>query len=419
MDGKVLFFFALKNLKRHTRRTVINVISVGIPAGLLFFFISFYRGTYTDMIEESLIKYKTGHIQLQTKYFDERKIEDYISEKTVFSNYAGMISSISQDKEVTGAVERLMGAGFVGNGREKLAVMVVGCEPEHEKAISVVKQTIIEGKYLDQAGQKGLDQSDGIIIGKQVADLFGFKPGDMCYLQAQTINNSPNLLVMPVIGIYNTGFYELDKNTVFLNLKNANSLFDTGDSINKIYVFLKDRKFTGPERNKIIDKFGNKLDVKTWEYYGASILTHNKREGIFYVVFLTILIFISISTIMSTMYMNVFERIREIATLRAIGWHSWEVYRLFIIEALCIGAIGSLAGFIIGGIPTAYFTFVGIDYSQAGEASSIPIFKMICKPAYVDVLVAFVIGVVSTYLGGLAPARKASKMIISDALRTN
>src|SRR3989339_33540 len=410
MNDKTIFAISIKNLKRHKRRTALNIISITFSVGALLFFISFYRGTYIAMMRESFIKYKSGHIQMHTKRFDDKKVQDYVTKDTIIENYIPIITNISKNPAVSGVSGRFINMGFIGNGKEKMVVMVMGCDPEYDKNVSVVSDFIEKGVYLDK--------SDGILIGKKTAELFDFKIGDICYIQSQTIYNTPNLILLPVVGIYDTGYYELDKNTVFIDLKNANLLFDTNNVINKIIILLKDERNTEKFSKMLSNNYENILDVKTWRFYGQALLENEKGDGIFYIIFMSILIFISITTIMSTMYVNVFERIREIGTLRAIGWKQQEVFKLFIFESIFIGIAGSIVGIILGGIPTLYMTYIGIDYSKMGDVISIPIFKMICKPEYYDLVIVFVLGTLSTYLGGWLPARKASKMIITDSLRT-
>jgi putative ABC transport system permease protein len=196
-------------------------------------------------------------------------------------------------------------------------------------------------------------------------------------------------------------------------------LCDMEDSVNKIIVFLKNMnvvKKTEKELRTILDE---NLDIKTWEYYGQALLENEQGDSTFYAIFLGILILISISTIIATMYMNVYERTKEIATLRALGFYKSEVFKLFIYEGLAIGIIGGILGIILGGIPNFYLYFWGIDYSGMSEVINIPIFKIISRPAFGDVFVSIFLGLISSYLGTFFPSRRAVKLIISDALRTN
>ncbi|MFQ3675530.1 MAG: FtsX-like permease family protein [Endomicrobiia bacterium] len=410
MKNLVIFIIGTKNLFRHFRRSTISILSVAFCVGTIFFFIAYYRGTYIIMMRESFIKYKSAHIQLQTKFFDDKKLQDYVTEKTLIKNYPEIISQIKQFPEVVGVSGRLITTGFFSNGKEKMIVSIQGCMPEEEKNVSIIDDAIKEGKYFDE-------KETGILIGKQLAELFNLKVGDMCYLQAQTVYNTPNVLVLPVVGIFGTNFYELDKNTVFINLQNANLLSDTENAVNKIFVMLKDITKVKNFYSKIQKQFGKEIDIKTWEYYAQALLDNEKGDNVFYIIFISILLFISISTIMATMYMNVYERTREIATLRALGWQKSEVFKLFMFESLSIGFCGSIAGLILGSIPTMYLTYVGINFKIMSEMMSVPIFKIIAKPEVYDLVIACVIGILSTYLGAFFPSRKATKMIISESLR--
>lgn len=408
MSIKLLFFLSLKNLRRHLRRTTINVLGVGFCVGVIFFFIGYYRGTYIVMMRESFIKYQSGNIQITSKSFDEKKFQDYVSKETVISEYKEDTLRILQNKEVSGVSDRLEGFGFFGNGKEKIRVKFVGVVSKEEKKFNVISNAIKEGNFLEE---------NGVIVGKKLKDLFGLKLNDMCYLSVQTIYNTPNILVLPLVGVFETGFYDLDKGVVFLKLETANSLFDTVNSINKKVIFLRDINMTKDIFEKLKKEFSNKYQVNSWEYYGQALLENEKGDSVFYIIFITILVFISISMIMSTMYISVFERTREIGTLRAIGWEKKDVFRLFIFESLWIGIIGSVAGLILGGIPTLYLQYFGIEYSKMTEVISFPIFKIIARSELSDVVVAVMVGIISTYFGAFFPARKASKMVIVDCLR--
>jgi putative ABC transport system permease protein len=407
-----LLLIAIKNLSRQKRRSMLSILSVAFSVGVLFFFLGYYRGTYIYMMREAFIKYESGHIQIHTKFFDEKKYQDYIKEKNLIKNYSEVCQKIKSLPQVVEVLPRIITFGFFSNTKEKMPITIIGCISENEKKSYIVAQSIKEGRFLEK-------QNDGVVIGKKLAELFNLKVGDICFLQTQTIYNTPNVISLPVVGIYETGSYKIDKNTVFTTLDNINMLCDTEDSVNKIIVFLKNMnvvKKTEKELRTILDE---NLDIKTWEYYGQALLENEQGDSIFYAIFLGILILISISTIIATMYMNVYERTKEVATLRALGFYKSEVFKLFIYEGLAIGIIGGILGIILGGIPNFYLYFWGIDYSGMSEVINIPIFKIISKPAFGDVFVSIFLGLISSYLGTFFPSRRAVKLIISDALRTN
>jgi ABC-type lipoprotein release transport system permease subunit len=70
-----LLLIAIKNLSRQKRRSMLSILSVAFSVGVLFFFLGYYRGTYIYMMRETFIKYESGHIQIHTKFFDEKNIK--------------------------------------------------------------------------------------------------------------------------------------------------------------------------------------------------------------------------------------------------------------------------------------------------------------------------------------------------------
>jgi len=403
---------ALKNLLRHKRRSMLSILSVAFSVGVLFLFLGYYRGCYIYMLREAFIKYESGHLQIQTKFFDDKKYQNYIKETNLIKNYNELCKKIKSLSQVVEVLPRLITFGFFSNIKEKMPIFIVGCLPENEKNSYIVAQSIKQGRFLEK-------QNDGIVIGKKLAELFNLKLGDICFLQAQTIYNTPNIISLPIVGIYETGFHKIDKNTVFTTLDNINLLCDTENSVNKLIVFLKNMYVVKNVEEKLKNTLSSELDIKSWEYYGQALLENEQGDSVFYIIFLCILVLISVSTIVATMYRNVYERTREIGTLRALGFHKNEVFKLFIYEGLAIGAIGGIVGLILGGIPNFYLYYWGIEYSKIGEFINVPIFKIISRPELTDVLLSILLGLISAYLGTFLPARRAVKLIIVETLRTN
>lgn len=409
MQQKSLVTIAFRNLFRHWRRSIITGLSVTLSAGLVFFVLGFYRGTYDEMMFESFIRFKSGHLTIQTPYYDERDITKSLDSVSLFTNAQEITNNLYKLPDIRAVSMRTMSSGFIGNGREKYPVLINGIDPKNENKVGVVSKSITSGQFLLER--------EGAMMGKPLAELFGFKVGDLCYIQAQTVYNTPNLIIVPIVGIFSTGFNELDKGTVFISNNQSVDLFATESSMaNRLIVYLHNTKSTEVVKEEVHKILGNKLIVKSWRDYAQALIKDSQSDRFFFNIIIGILMLIAVATIMSTMYMSVYERIREIGTLRAIGWFSKDIYKLFIYESLIIGVAGSFVGLLFGGIPTLYMMFIGVDYSQAGELISVPIFKLTSHPLWTDLIWAFLVGILSTFIGGFFPARKARKMAIVDAL---
>jgi ABC-type lipoprotein release transport system permease subunit len=134
-------------------------------------------------------------------------------------------------------------------------------------------------------------------------------------------------------------------------------------------------------------------------------------------VFLVILVVMSSSAIASTMRMAAFERVREIAAMRATGWTRADLFWLFCLESAAIGFLGSAAGALLGGAFSGLLRAFPIDVTAMGKAVDYPFFAMTSSSRPMDFALAACIGVGAAVLAGVGPARKAARTNIVKALQ--
>jgi len=413
-----IFFVSFKNLWRHKRRTIINIIGIAISVMMITFFFGYYRGTYQTNLFEAVINLSVGHIQIHSKSFQSPtlgsdNIDFSLKNEDIIKDYLPILSEVSNasGNKLSSISVKLKNFGFISNGKEKFPVMVVGVLPQLEKNFSSVPNSIVQGKFIDVPGE-------GIVIGENLAKLFDFKVGDLAYVYSTTVDGQPNLVILPIIGISKTKYTEFDKLTVFLHLDDAKSLFNT-EGVNEIIVKLKKTSFSKDVSKTLKEKL-KEFKVEDWEETEVIKVFKEGTEGdaVMYTIIFGIILLIALSTIMGTMYVSVYERTREIGTLRAIGWSKGEVFKLFLFESINIGVIGSLIGVFLGGFLSLILYFFPISFEAYGEVmAELSVMKIASDPRIYDFIISFIIGVFGTYVGGVFPSLRASKMIITEALR--
>ena len=420
MNQKDLFIFLIsfKNLWLHKRRTIINIIGIAISVMMITFFFGYYRGTYQTNLFEAVINLSVGHIQIHSKSFQSPtlgsdNIDFSLKNDDIIKDYQPILSEVSNasGNKLSAISVKLKNFGFISNGKEKFPIMVVGVLPQLEKNFSPVPNSIVQGKFIDVPGE-------GIVIGENLAKLFDFKVGDLAYVYSTTVDGQPNLIILPIIGISKTKYTEFDKLTVFLHLDDAKSLFNT-EGVNEIIVKLKKTSFSKDVSKTLKEKLKD-LKVEDWEETEVIKIFKEGTEGdaMMYAIIFGIILLIALSTIMGTMYVSVYERTREIGTLRAIGWSKGEVFKLFLFESINIGIIGSLIGVFLGGFLSLILYFFPISFEAYGEVmAELSVMKIASDPRIYDFIISFIIGVFGTYVGGVFPSLIASKMIITEALR--
>jgi putative ABC transport system permease protein len=420
MNQKDLFIFLIsfKNLWRHKRRTIINIIGIAISVMMITFFFGYYRGTYQTNLFEAVINLSVGHIQIHSKSFQSPtlgsdSIDFSLKNEDIIKDYQPILSEVSNasGNKLSAISVKLKNFGFISNGKEKFPVMVVGVLPQLEKNFSPVPNSIVQGKFIDVPGE-------GIVIGENLAKLFDFKVGDLAYVYSTTVDGQPNLVILSIIGISKTKYTEFDKLIVFLHFDDAKSLFNT-EGVNEIIVKLKKTSFSKDVSKTLKEKLKN-LKVEDWEETEVIKVFKEGTEGnaVMYAIIFGIILLIALSTIMSTMYVSVYERTREIGTLRAIGWSKGEVFKLFLFESINIGVIGSLIGVFLGGFLSLILYFFPISFEAYGEVmAELSVMKIASDPRIYDFIISFIIGVFGTYVSGVFPSLRASKMIITEALK--
>ncbi len=412
IPSHVLITTAGRNLARHRRRTVVNAASVAATTAILAFFMGYYRGSYEELLYTSVIDYQTAHVQLQTPTFDKADPDAYAKPANLLPAWRELREQVRGAGGVVEAAPRLLLAGFAGDGSEKIPVLVTGVVPDAERTVGMAERSIVAGTDLAESGT--------ILLGESLAGLFGFSPGSRCVLQTWTADGAPNIQDFAVCGVYRTGFAPLDRGSAFLTLADAQALADTGDRINKIFVKCADSRVAEdalPTIAAMAEKAGG--TAQSWRTYAAGLLRHTRRETYFYYIFLAILFALSISTIANTMYVSVFERTREIGSLRAIGWRRGEVFRLFLLESAAVGALGSALGILVGGAASFALSVFPIDLRSMSSAVEVPFFAIKSVPAAVDFVVSAAAGIVCAILAGTTPARRAAGIDVVKALTTH
>jgi ABC-type antimicrobial peptide transport system permease subunit len=160
--------------------------------------------------------------------------------------------------------------------------------------------------------------------------------------------------------------------------------------------------------------------VVSWKELGKDWLTLSKTKIAGSYIMILVVFIISAVGVINTMLMSVFERIREIGMMRALGMRDTEVIWSFFFEGASIGFLGGLIGIFIGLLLNLYLIYHGLDLSYTGDVDiSYRVMNIVRGVWDVGAIVfAFVFSVIIPALISIYPSRKAIKMEITQALKT-
>ena len=260
-----------------------------------------------------------------------------------------------------------------------------------------------------------------MLLTERLAHLLRVVPGDTVRLKAQTVDDVPNLVDAEVVGVVRPPFSAIDQSTFFVPLDLARELLDMPEGATEVLIALRDPDASSEMSAAIPDLLGPELAAATeafdWRHYEPALVADIAVDTRFLAIFFAVLLLISAFIMSNSMSMTVFERTRELATLRAIGLSGNGLLALVSAESALVGALGAVAGGLAGGLLCWYFGIYGIP-TDVGELSSTPVsprFYPISRP--IEYLGSAGLGVMAGWLGGLRGALRARRLRIVEALR--
>lgn len=405
---KTTVSLALRNIFRNKRRTAITFMAIITGVASLIVFGGFIEYTFWALREQT-IKTQLGHIQIYQKGYSQKGIAE--PSKYLIKNPEVTEKAISGLPNITTVTHRLSFSGLISTQEKTLPCKGIGVVVENERKMSDF-ETIVAGQQLE------VSQTDGGIVGSELMKALGAKVGDYLTILTTTPDGVINAVDFKVVGIMQTGSQEYDSVFVKLPIQVVQNLLNT-TAVEKIIIYLKDTKDVDKAAallREVIDKNKMDLELKTWselaEFYWKVVGVYH---GIFNVVKVIISV-IALFSIANTITMSVYERVREIGTMRAIGTTRGRIVTLFITEGALVGVLGGLLGIFFGILVAQIINMSGGIYISPPPGMSrgyVSLIFIVPKVVFYSFSSIVVVAIVSS----IYPAYKASRLKIVEALQ--
>jgi lipoprotein-releasing system permease protein len=208
-------------------------------------------------------------------------------------------------------------------------------------------------KPIDWGTLKGFGDQFTVVVGRRFADLMGLKVGDRLQLVSPVSVATP-LGVMPrsgsarVSAIFCTGMYDYDANFVYAPLVDVQRMLDLGKKVTTVEIFLDDTASLATARQRVTQAVG--LQGWVFDWFQANVVFFSEIEAQTNVMFLvlTMIVLVAAFNIVSSLVMLVRTKTADIAILRTMGATRGTILRLFMIDGLAIGGVGTLIGVVLG-----------------------------------------------------------------------
>jgi lipoprotein-releasing system permease protein len=299
---------------------------------------------------------------------------------------------------------------------------------------SIAREPITDIERLIRAGQYGFgppatDESPpngsdlpGVIVGSRLAAKLGVMPGDtLIVMTLENIKFHPSGQLYPIIGqfvvtnTYSSGMYEYDETHLYAHLSAVQHLLGMPpDSAGMLAVNVADPWTARDVQMRIIDELGGGYNVQSWMELHGSLFSALKLEKLGMAVILLLIIIVAAFNIVSLLTMVVADKTREIGILKSMGMTDGAVLRIFVLQGLAIGAIGTVIGAIVGGLA------IWVQHHYRIIKLSPDVYFIDWLPVALDPLDILLIVVVSMVIAlgsTIYPALQAARLQPVDAIR--
>jgi putative ABC transport system permease protein len=400
-----------RNVWRNGRRSVFLAGTVSIGAMALLLFIAYIAAT-AEGLKESIIRGGTGHLQIgkvgQFDGYEEQQLQFGLDpdEQRVVKK------ALSDDGRVRRVVPRLTFGGLISSGQRTLTFQGTGTDPNKERQAFGIFNSIKAGDAL--SGE--MEQTYTAVIGQEMARRLGVKLGDTVTLMTSTVFGSINAIDVTVSGITATGTPESDLYILQIPLAAAQDLLRT-KKISRLIVLLNETADTEAVRDSLSLVLKGRADIRDWRQLVPifeQVLTLYRNQFIVFGIIICIVVFLGVSTMTLT---NIFERSKEIGTMRALGIAATKVRLLFTIEGLMQGVLGVMLGLALAVCCSYFISTVGVTLPPPpGRNVGIPL-RLLWIPEYAAlILVALPL---IAMLAALVISRRISRMPVIQALTDN
>ncbi len=389
---------AWRNLWRNHRRTLIMLMAISVGVWAMIFMTALMRGMVDQMIEDGIVALP-GFVQIHHPgYRDDPSIENSLAPP------GPRLLEALRDKEVTGWTTRVRVPAMISSERNSRGVTLLGVDPKGEIALGFDPASIVEGRFLDTPEDKGL------VIGRKLLERLETDLGKRVVVMSQDPDNDIADRGFRIVGIYKGKLAGLEEGFIYAGRSTVQSLLKMGGQISEIAIAGRDYRDVEQLYRLVKNAADTNSEVKPWgeldTYLGLML---GVMDG--FVLVWVIVIFLALSFgLVNTLMMAVFERIREIGLMQALGMKPSAILYQVVLESLMLLVLGLLIGNALAFVSVLPIRD-GLDLSVVSQGMEMMGVSSILYPALKlkDLAMANVVVIILGILTSLLPAWRASQ----------
>ncbi|WP_028388681.1 lipoprotein-releasing ABC transporter permease subunit [Legionella fairfieldensis] len=336
------------------------------------------------------------------------------------NNWPLLAQKVSHMPGVVAVSPYVGGQGLLAHEGQVLPLVLTGIDPAKEEAVTHLKDKLLAGDIAD------IDHF-GIILGRGLADTLGVMVGDKVTIMIPQATVTPAGMIprfkrFNVAGIFSAGTgFNFDGKLAFIDLVDAQKLFQLGDSITGLKMKIKNIYEAPVLSEQLGYQLGENYEVGNWTQQFGEFFHAVKLEKTMMFLILLLIIAVAAFNLVSSLVMVVNDKQSEIAILRTIGATPSTILWIFIVQGMMVGLVGTLLGLLGGVLLASNATSIvsalqSLFHTQILSSNIYFVDYLPSKIMLSDLWQICVVALLMSFLATIYPAWRASRTVIAEAL---
>jgi lipoprotein-releasing system permease protein len=337
-------------------------------------------------------------------------------------DYNKIVKQIEHSEQVVSALPFVVTQVMLRSSSGVTGGVLRGIDPERAAAcMSIFEPIKALDEKLTRSGENndGAGKPPGIVLGKELAGRLGVREGDVVYLvlsmgALSPVGHMPAVKRFEVTAIFEAGMHDFDSVFAFVHLSEAQRVLHMEDTVSGIEIRVKDIYKARAIAETIVSKLGYPFYARDWMTMNQNLFAALKLEKTVMFIILTLIVLVAAFNIASSLIMIVMNKKKEIGILKAMGATRKSIRRIFVLEGMLIGGVGTLLGVCLGIVACVLlkrYQFIELS-SDVYYITTLPV-----QLEWPDVSVIAAAALTICYLATLYPASQASKVNPVEAIR--
>jgi len=405
MPVRAMSTLAWRNLWRNYRRTLIMLLAITVGVWAMIFMTALLRGMVDNMVRTG-ISVLPGHVQVHAAaYRDDPSVIHSMSTPSE------ALQEVLNSEQVVAWTVRVKVPAMISSEQENRGIMLLGIDPTGEIALGFDDTDVKQGRFLDGPDDRG------IVIGKKLMQRLETRLGKRVVVMSQDPANAIADRGFRVVGVFEAKLESREENVVYAGRNVIQTMLGIDSKVSEIAILGQDYRKPQALTLSIRNAVPKDREVLSWLELDPYLSTMMQVMDGFVLVWMVV-IFLALSFgLVNTLMMAVFERVREIGLMRALGMRPSAIVYEVLVESLMLLTLGLVAGNVLA-VSTVIWLQDGIDVSAVSEGLEMMGAASVMYPVFEwpDLVLANVVVIGLGIITSLLPAWRAAQYRPVEAL---